>query len=471
MGVSGFFRWLYNNYGQCVTTSVPKDVNWILFDLNGAIHKSRASTDWMTALKLFMRDTTSQVSPVTGLYVAVDGVAPLGKCNQQRQRRFSRHDGEALPYDPNEITAGTEFMGCVRNTVREILSEMSKELTIKFSSDEEEGEGEHKCFQFIRREGLTGKIVVVANDADLIFLALNTVTDLILSTQGTQNVPEIWIMRDNMFRNVEGVDQFFVNVNLLVARLGISMTRPVGSNQGQKKLSLSTCVQVVQDFVVLSYLFGNDFVPRQLCLRLDTATYNLLISEYIEPLTKNGRLIFTNFREYVKRLSTHESRLLESRHSWKVLDDDPGLYGEISAVTEYRRQKYQLDESSVSRYLSMIDWLTAYYHENVLSWRHDYPYHVAPLLTEIASSSDMSSSITYHPAFELPQLHLAILPQHSSHLVLPALREHLGSAVEILRDLSNAIYENEAVLLLPFIDPDNLENVYSKIKGLKLTKV
>ena len=114
--------------------------------------------------------------------MAIDGVAPRAKLNQQRSRRFrsakdmaeatkdenikttssSNDDSGGLSspfggaFDSNCITPGTDFMARISSAIKYFIRKKIKEyllwrdLKIIFSGHEVPGEGEHKIMQHIR---------------------------------------------------------------------------------------------------------------------------------------------------------------------------------------------------------------------------------------------------------------------------------------------------------------------------------
>jgi 5'-3' exoribonuclease 2 len=123
------------------------------------------------------------VKPKNVLYLAIDGVAPRAKQNQQRSRRFrTAKDAEtqkereaeiksnwkdqiafdegktdnAWHFDSNVITPGTEFMHRLSVGLKTYIHERSIEdplwhgLAVIFSDAFVPGEGEHKILDFIR---------------------------------------------------------------------------------------------------------------------------------------------------------------------------------------------------------------------------------------------------------------------------------------------------------------------------------
>jgi 5'-3' exoribonuclease 1 len=93
------------------------------------------------------RIVTHIVRPKRVLYMAIDGVAPRAKMNQQRSRRFrSAKDAaaakaeaadrgedvdEGTVFDSNCITPGTEFMAKVTNHLKVMIQHFSQ-LAIQY---------------------------------------------------------------------------------------------------------------------------------------------------------------------------------------------------------------------------------------------------------------------------------------------------------------------------------------------------
>ena len=218
MGVPKFYRWLSERYpqiNQIITDSsmLPEIDNFYL-DMNGIIHNCTHPSDNDVSKTLTVREmmlaifryidrcVTEIVKPKKVLFMAIDGVAPRAKLNQQRARRFrsaqDRMEGivkaqqrgevvnEADLFDSNCITPGTEFMEVVGRHLRWFIRKKIKEdplwrnLEIVFSGHDVPGEGEHKIMQYIRdtrsKPGYepNTRHCMYGGDADLIMLGLAT---------------------------------------------------------------------------------------------------------------------------------------------------------------------------------------------------------------------------------------------------------------------------------------------------------
>ena len=251
MGVPAFYRWLTEKYPKIVQDVVEERVplaptgtntaaagldiskanpsglecHALYLDLNGIIHPcSHPETGPQPATEADMFDNICRyidrlmraIRPRQLLYVAIDGVAPRAKMNQQRARRFrsaqeareykelerqmrqeiqeEEEDNDGIPkdkeeddaWDSNVITPGTPFMlrlsTFVRFYIRKRLSHDRgwKGLQVIFSDASIPGEGEHKIMSHIRLQraqpGYDPNRVHVLHglDADLIMLALAT---------------------------------------------------------------------------------------------------------------------------------------------------------------------------------------------------------------------------------------------------------------------------------------------------------
>ncbi|EHK27219.1 uncharacterized protein TRIVIDRAFT_207716 [Trichoderma virens Gv29-8] len=113
-----------------------------------------------------------KIKPKKLFFMAIDGVAPRAKMNQQRARRFRTaldaekarekaiREGIELPkeepFDSNCITPGTEFMAKLSQQLRYFVNKKVSEDTdwqgcdIVLSGHEVPGEGEHKIMEYIR---------------------------------------------------------------------------------------------------------------------------------------------------------------------------------------------------------------------------------------------------------------------------------------------------------------------------------
>ncbi|KAH9508700.1 5'-3' exoribonuclease 1 [Bulinus truncatus] len=186
MGVPKFYRWISERY-PCLSEVVKEfqlpDFDNLYLDMNGIIHVCSHPEDEnphfrITEEKIF-RDVCHyidflfrMIKPRKVFFMAVDGVAPRAKMNQQRGRRFrsareaelliqkAQERGEVLPtekrFDSNCITPGTPFMVRLQEHLKYFVVEkittdpLWQGPKVYLSGHETPGEGEHKIMDFIR---------------------------------------------------------------------------------------------------------------------------------------------------------------------------------------------------------------------------------------------------------------------------------------------------------------------------------
>ncbi|CAL4126734.1 unnamed protein product, partial [Meganyctiphanes norvegica] len=186
MGVPKFYRWISERY-PCLSELVKEyqipEYDNLYLDMNGIIHVCSHPNDndphfRMTEEKMiqdifhYIEVLFRLIQPKKVFFMAIDGVAPRAKMNQQRSRRFRSareavvadqkaiERGEVLPteerFDSNCITPGTEFMNNLDKQLQYfVTSKMSQDrlwqgCTVIYSGHETPGEGEHKIMEYIR---------------------------------------------------------------------------------------------------------------------------------------------------------------------------------------------------------------------------------------------------------------------------------------------------------------------------------
>ena len=303
MGVPGFFMWLLKKYKskKFVFTKSQLDVknekdnilnneinsiDYLLIDMNCMIHpecfKTLAATkpgESMEKLEakmshnviLYLEKTINHLIPKKGIYIAIDGVAPVAKMKQQRLRRFKsisdnmlfdsirrKHNKEIPMYWNNSaITPGTEFMLNLTNKIIEWMKEYSKtqKLEIIFSPSNIPGEGEHKLLEFIRNNIKINKkfsYAIYGLDADLIFLALAT------------NLDSIYLMREGkMMDNKDMSEGFnFVSIKIMKECIVDTFHKELIKNEIKEIIPSLDNNRLIDDFIFICYMTGNDFIPH-----------------------------------------------------------------------------------------------------------------------------------------------------------------------------------------------------------------
>ena len=297
MGVPGFFSWLLKNKRKLgaknlILNNLPYKIKWLMLDTNCLLHpcvanilekykEGQLKIDSNKNLRIQIEqyiwekitqcidDMIVQTEPEY-VYIAIDGVAPMGKILQQRQRRYrflfdkkiklnqtgtiqeleemisktiiktNGIEEPVLPLSSIELTPGTDYMERLNKLFVNYLEELRKRgIKCIYSSYHDEGEGEHKLLQYIKTnlKSTQEPIVIYGLDADLLFLSL-----------GLGDGYDLYVMREKqIFANKE-VDLDEVPEYNYVE---VKQLHTLISN-----LEVST-----NDFIVLCYLIGNDFLP------------------------------------------------------------------------------------------------------------------------------------------------------------------------------------------------------------------
>lgn len=327
MGVPKFASWIYANRTRKLTTPyIPKNVCSLSFDVNSIIHgcaqviynygeganeqrkiviAEMSDEQLEKELFKFITDTilriVQRIQPKQFLVLAVDGVAPLAKIQQQRCRRYrtSNHT-DVMRFDPNCITPGTDFMFRLDVYFKKWIEDHMTILPecVLYSNHMVPGEGEQKIFDYVRSRELSGygAHIIYGLDADLILLSL------------ISRLNGIYLLREKTME--QNVYERLIDINEVREYL-------------YERMRSATALD---DFAVLSFFLGNDFVPTSPMFVGDMCdTIEFLLDMYDRlnlPLTypREGRINLQNFRKLLYLLNDNENFRLKEvyRHPPKL---------------------------------------------------------------------------------------------------------------------------------------------------------
>ncbi|GKY93882.1 hypothetical protein MPSEU_000355100 [Mayamaea pseudoterrestris] len=401
MGVPKFYRWISERYpkiNQLISdNALLPEIDHLYLDLNGIIHgcthpSDRDVSDILSEREMMLgimnyldRLVTQIAKPKVSVYMAIDGVAPRAKLNQQRSRRFrsAKDMAEAtkdLPkdakgnvaqvFDSNCITPGTEFLDKVSKVIQYFIRKKIKEdvlwrnLTVIFSGHDVPGEGEHKIMQHIREMRSqpsyqpNTRHCIYGQDADLIMLGLVT------------HEPHFVILREvvdfNSFarqtNTLKAVKKFtkqsdFQLLHLSVLREYLEME----FCYKQPEYDLERCID---DFVFMTFLVGNDFLPHMPTLDIGDGAFDLLFDLYREQrqtwngeyLTSSGKISdAVRLENFLAAIGEAESDILADRE-----DKDAAMrkkrrrFDKRSGTPSEAELKHQ-EMSKQTDFMTMID--------------------------------------------------------------------------------------------------------------------
>jgi len=509
MGVPGFFLWLWKKYkksnfvfskGKLNDPQMLEKINsidYLLIDANCLIHPTcfkvlaeNPNFANQTSLENKMMDASLEyidkligyANPQKGIYLAIDGVAPVAKIKQQRSRRFKsvhdralwdnikkKHGKEVTKFWNNSaITPGTEFMEKLHYKILEWSKK--KSLEVIYSSCKTPSEGEHKLLQFIReniKEDKKFSYVMYGLDADLIFLCLST------------NAPDMYLLREasEFDKKNKSDDLNYVSIDIMRSLIKETMEDLIDVEKHEDMIDKKYSNHIINDFIFICYLLGNDFLPHLPALDIYSDGLDILLQKYIELLgnnnykkfiierTKNSVKINNKmFREFISYLASEETETLKNSYvtkrkyfksnstdpydvevhridnlQFKVQDpielgsDEPELWKK-----RYYKHYFNTDDDEeeeyvnnlVKEYLIGLKWVTNYYFDKCASWTWYYPYNNPPFLEDInlffeKNKSFNMNKITFEygsPLKPFNQL-LLVLPPQSSYLIPKSLRK------------------------------------------------
>ena len=295
--------------------------------MNGIIHNcthsdaDRVSTKHVTEDEMFIKifnyieHLFGKIKPQQLFFMAIDGVAPRAKMNQQRARRFRTakdaedarnkaiKDGVELPkeppFDSNCITPGTEFMARLTEQLKYFVAKKVSEdidwqgCEIVLSGHEVPGEGEHKIMEYIRQAKSQPdydpnvRHCLYGLDADLIMLGLLSHDPHFCLLR-----EEVTFGRGSKNKSQELEHQNFYLMHLCMVREYLEMEfqelKEPGAIGEKVEFDLE---RVIDDFILMAFFVGNDFLPNLPHLHINEGALALMFGVYKQVLPKAGGYI------------------------------------------------------------------------------------------------------------------------------------------------------------------------------------
>ncbi|XP_031621171.1 5'-3' exoribonuclease 1 [Contarinia nasturtii] len=354
MGVPKFFRYIserYPNLSELVGSAELPQFDNMYLDMNGIIHVCshpddsnvhfRMSEEQMFRDILHYIDTLfHMIQPRKLFFMAVDGVAPRAKMNQQRSRRFqsartaleliekAKKANEKLPeesrFDSNCITPGTIFMERLQQAFKHFVKlKLSTDpawqhCRVILSGHETPGEGEHKIMEYIRYLKAQSSYdpntrhCLYGLDADLIMLGLCT------------HEPNFALLReevkfDKNAKRAPSVDEtkfYLLHLGLLREYLELEFIELKPALSFEYDLE-----KIIDDWIFMCFMVGNDFLPHLPNLHINSNALPILYKVYKTVLpqldgymNEVGKLNLKRFEVFMGAMSDIDRDLFRERY-------------------------------------------------------------------------------------------------------------------------------------------------------------
>lgn len=323
--------------------------------MNGIIHNCTHKDSHDTTFRLsedemfirifnYIEHLFGKIKPKKLFFMAIDGVAPRAKMNQQRARRFRTaldaeqarekaiQEGQELPkddpFDSNCITPGTEFMAKLTQQLKYFINKKISEdsdwqvCDIVLSGHEVPGEGEHKIMEYIRNAKAQPdyhpnvRHCLYGLDADLIMLGLLSHDPHFCLLR-----EEVTFGRASKTKSKELEHQNFYLMHLCIVREYLELEFQDLKKEGGTKIPFDM-ERIIDDFILMAFFVGNDFLPNLPNLHINEGALATMFRIYKQVLpqcdgyiNEGGVINLSRLGLLLEELSKEEYRYFEVENS------------------------------------------------------------------------------------------------------------------------------------------------------------
>lgn len=519
MGIPSYFIHIVKNHGNIIKKFQKTDIsiNNLYIDSNSIIYDAIKLIEYQSKDPNFEKKIIvwvcekivyyiNIINPINKVFIAFDGVAPVAKLEQQRNRRYktwytnnyiAEEQNNIEKWDTTMITPGTKFMDDLYKGVHNYFKDPSNKskfqnLDIMISGSTECGEGEHKIYKYIRNNPkyhCDTNTIIYGLDADLIMLTL-------IHSKISKN---LYLFRETpcFISSVDSSLSPEEHYVLDIYELGIKINEQMSSDPSK---------DCILDYIFLCFMLGNDFMPHFPALNIRTNGIEILLEVYHnlfkkETIIYNNKIVWKHLKKLVEELGKNEENycINEMKHREKIegrfknklfkskeeqltmmpmYDRRVEKYiniGEEGWQERYYKELFGIDITDTRRkqiclnYLEGLEWNFKYYTEDCPDWQWCYKYKYPPLLEDLYKyvpyfDNEFIENKPEMPVKALVQL-AYVLPRNSLHLLPHTIYEKLVLEhsdwyrldYEILWAYCKYFWEGHVVL--PHIDINILNNL------------
>jgi 5'-3' exonuclease len=319
MGVPSFYRKLVGKYKNIIKNKLNGKIEALYIDANCLFHPEcfkvleyypkEGNQDKL--FKLMVKRIIDKIDYLIELcdpnlvYVAVDGVCPLAKINQQRVRRFGYSNNykndiykkygieKNTSWSNIVISPGTKFMFDLHNYLLKHFKKSKRNII--YDSYMTAGEGEHKILQHMKKKysnhNNNPNLVVYGLDADLIFLCMSSQLNNIYLMREADQFGMLKLAEGEKDRMIyadidftkECINSDFNGTNKKITVEMFSSDSDSDEYFDNSKLDdLQHNTNFINDYIFICYFMGNDFLPHLPSLDIKMDGLDIVKEVYLE---------------------------------------------------------------------------------------------------------------------------------------------------------------------------------------------
>ena len=360
MGIPSYFTHVLKAYPHVIKRlSELPCINNLYLDCNGmvydVVHQMQYKPEEQAAYEAELLQRICEsidaciaiMRPMSSVFIAFDGVAPVAKLNQQRERRYkswylgemeaqrrrevvkNKNNNNTIynkgkkasfieppkpAWNTSSITPGTKFMNALHDKLAEYYDTTKRAALnarynlsgkgIMVSSSKEPGEGEHKLFEYIREHAADHAnmtTVIYGLDADLIMLCMSHLhisRGIYLYRETPEFVKSINVTLDEKERYFMDIPEFADAIwgamsapHTPNGALIPTITPREGGVRGQRLLRRTHGSPM--DYIFMCFMLGNDFMPHFPALNIRTTGIATLMGAYRATIGADETIIQT----------------------------------------------------------------------------------------------------------------------------------------------------------------------------------